>query len=410
MSEWYAATPTTWKRGRVKSIARRVTDGAHISPDTEGGVYDFVSTRDVKSGQIDFASALKTTPDSYAYMVKTGCKPVPGDVLFSKDGTVGETVVIREDREFAVASSLVIVSPRPDVMDSTFLAYVFTAKTSRDQAVSMMRGAGLPRLSVGNLARMEVPVPPLAEQRAIADYLDRETAQIDTLIAKQEQLIATLRERRDGLIERALVCGLNRAVGLRAAAIPWLAGASVPSHWDATRVKHLALAMRAGEGITADNIEETGPYRVFGGNGLRGYATAYTHNGTFVLIGRQGALCGNVHLVHGEFWASEHAIVVTPREGVDVGWLAHMLRLMNLGRYSMTTAQPGIGVGQIAPLMVPLPPLDEQREIATHIDKQTAKIDVLIDKTEQFIELSKERRSALITAAVTGQIDVRASA
>lgn len=258
-------------------------------------------------------------------------------------------------------------------------------------------------------ARVPLVVPPPDEQRAIADYLDHETAQIDTLIAKQEQLIATLRERRDGLIERALVCGLDPVVDQRAAAIPWLAGARVPSHWDATRVKHLVLAMRAGEGITADNIEEIGPYRVFGGNGLRGYATAYTHSGTFVLIGRQGALCGNVHLVHGEFWASEHAIVVTPREGVDVRWLAQMLRLMNLGQYSMTTAQPGIGVGQLAPLLVPLPPLDEQREIATYIDKQTAKIEALIAKAERFIELSKERRTALITAAVTGQIDVRAA-
>jgi restriction endonuclease S subunit len=99
-----------------------------------------------------------------------------------------------------------------------------------------------------------------------------------------------------------------------------------------------------------------------------------------------------------------------PGASVDPIWLAYMLRLLTLGQYSMTAAQPGIGIGQIRPLALPLPGLEEQRMIATYLDEQTAKIEMLIAETERFIELARERRSALITAAVTGEIDVRAVA
>lgn len=335
----------------------------------------------------------------------------PGDLVVNRMKAWQGSLGISPYRGI-VSPDYEILRPITTDVDPRYLHQLLRSRPLIDQYG--MRSTGIRpsqwRLYWDQMKTIEVALPPLEEQRAIADYLDHETAKIDTLIAKQERLIATLRERRGGLIERALVGGLDPAVRLRTTVIPWLAGASVPAHWESTRVKYLALEMRAGEGITAEDIEDVGAYRVFGGNGLRGYATAYTHSGTFVLIGRQGALCGNVHLVHGEFWASEHAIVVTPSKRTDAGWLAHMLRLMNLGQYSMTTAQPGIGVGQIGPLMVPLPPLDEQREIATYIDEQASKIDTLIAKTERFIELSKERRAALITAAVTGQIDVRAAA
>lgn len=203
-SAWYPSLPTRWQLGRVKSVAKRVTDGAHISPETEGGVFDFVSTRNLESGVINFGSALKTTPESFALMVRTGCQPKDGDVLFSKDGTVGETAVVRGNHAFVVASSLVIVTPDSERIDSNFLSWVFASKTAKEQSINFMRGAGLPRLSVGNLARLEVPLPPLDEQHQIAAYLDEQTAKIDQLIAETEKFIELSRERRSALITAAV--------------------------------------------------------------------------------------------------------------------------------------------------------------------------------------------------------------
>ena len=178
----------------------------------------------------------------------------------------------------------------------------------------------------------------------------------------------------------------------------WMRGLSVPSHWKRQRVKHLVRSMRAGDAITVDAIESAGTYPVYGANGLRGFTSHKTHRGTHVLIGRQGALCGNVHLVSGDFWASEHAIVATPASKIDARWLAALLHVMNLGQYSTSAAQPGIGVGQVAPLVVYVPPLDEQRAIADFLDRETGQIAALVAKQEEFVELLRERREALLDA------------
>ncbi len=203
-SDWYPHLPDDWTLGRVKSVSQRVTDGAHISPDTNGGVYEFVSTRDLHHGSIDFAGALRTSPETYEYMVRTGCQPRAGDVLYSKDGTVGETAVITENREFVVASSLVIISPNPSLMLPEFMAYLFSSSSAREQAASLMRGAGLPRLSVANLAGVHLPIPPLADQERVVIALDSTTQRIDALIRKAEQFIVLATERRRALITAAV--------------------------------------------------------------------------------------------------------------------------------------------------------------------------------------------------------------
>jgi type I restriction enzyme S subunit len=189
--------------------------------------------------------------------------------------------------------------------------------------------------------------------------------------------------------------------------IDWLSGLSLPSDWSESKVKYVAPGMQAGEAITAESIEPAGTYPVYGGNGLRGYTEAKTHDGTRILIGRQGALCGNVHLVSGEFWASEHAIVARAADTVDPRWLAYVLRVMNLGQYSQTAAQPGIGTAQINALPVPVPPTSEQRAIADFLDRETARIDTLIEEQRRLIETLNARQRAVldeVTADVGGEV------
>lgn len=256
------------------------------------------------------------------------------------------------------------------------------------------------------LKTMLLPRPPREDQDAIVDYLDRETQKIDELITEQRGLIETLRERSRAIIERAVTHGVS-GDATESSEIPWLYGGQVVVHWTTSRIKYMFSSLRAGAMIPADSINADGDYPVYGGNGKRGYTNDFTHDGVHILIGRQGALCGNVHLCQGRFWSSEHAIVGEPVRNVAPRWLEFLLRIMDLGQYSMASAQPGIGVGQIATLQIPFPPPSEQREIIEYLDGQTARIDELIAESEDLIALSQERRAALITAAVTGQIDVR---
>lgn len=182
--------------------------------------------------------------------------------------------------------------------------------------------------------------------------------------------------------------------------VPWL-GADIPSQWAPKRVKHVAT-MQSGEGITAETIDESGSYPVYGGNGIRGFTTEKTHSGEFVLVGRQGALCGNVHHVVGDFWASEHAVVSTLYAGDKPRWAAYMLEFMNLGQYSMAAAQPGLAVDKIQQLRLPVPPPDEQQAIADYLDAETTRIDTLIHEKDELIGLLREARSSRISELISG--------
>lgn len=182
--------------------------------------------------------------------------------------------------------------------------------------------------------------------------------------------------------------------------VAWL-NADIPSQWISKRIKHVA-AMQSGEGITAETIDQSGTYPVYGGNGIRGFTAEKTHSGEFVLVGRQGALCGNVHHVVGDFWASEHAVVSALYAGDNPRWAAYILEFMNLGQYSMAAAQPGLAVDKIQQLQLPVPPPDEQQAIADYLDTETARIDTLVQEKEELIGLLREARSNRISELISG--------
>jgi type I restriction enzyme, S subunit len=184
----------------------------------------------------------------------------------------------------------------------------------------------------------------------------------------------------------------------KASGVEWLD--EVPEHWEVKRLSYLAM-LKSGENITSEMIAEGGDYPVYGGNGLRGNYHKFTHHGHYALIGRQGALCGNINYASGQFWASEHALVVLPLKEFATTWMGELLRAMNLGQYSITAAQPGIAAELIRGLRIPVPPLPEQHAIAKFLDRETGRIDRLVAKKWELIERLKEKRTALISRTVT---------
>ena len=131
--------------------------------------------------------------------------------------------------------------------------------------------------------------------------------------------------------------------------------------------------MRAGHHISANNIMQASSgdhiYPCFGGNGIRGFVTKNSHDGAHLLIGRQGALCGNVQRTKGKFYATEHAVVVTAKDNINIDWAFHMLTLMNLNQYASQSAQPGLAVRKLEVLRIPIPLLTDQVRIASLLDK-----------------------------------------
>ena len=154
-------------------------------------------------------------------------------------------------------------------------------------------------------------------------------------------------------------------------------------------INEICSEFKSGKNIKADSISENGEYPVFGGNGLRGYTASYNHEGLYVLIGRQGALCGNVRSVNGKTYITEHAIAAAGNERSNTSFLHYLFIKMNLGQYSDQSAQPGLAVNKLLKLEVSLPPISEQKKIAkllSLLDEHITTQNKIINKLQSLIK------------------------
>ena len=182
---------------------------------------------------------------------------------------------------------------------------------------------------------------------------------------------------------------------------------TVPLGWQRLSLNRI-IRMRSGNFISRIDIEPEGAYPVYGGNGFRGFTDQFNAVGPVVLVGRQGAHCGNVHVADGQIWVSEHALRCLPEKELDAKWLAYALRDMNLNQYSESAAQPGLAVDNLKHLRTAVPPLGIQKRIARFLDEKTAGIDGLIEKKRELLDRLAEKRQALITRVVTKGLNAQA--
>lgn len=184
--------------------------------------------------------------------------------------------------------------------------------------------------------------------------------------------------------------------------VEWIG--AIPEGWNVKRMKDVLL-FQSGDTISAEQISEKSdetPYPVYGGNGIRGYFNAFNSDGHVPLIGRQGALCGNINIANGRFWATEHAVrVKSTLKTINLQWVGKMLDVMNLNQHATQSAQPGLSVEKIRPLLIPLPPLAEQQAIADFLDRETSLIDQRMALIGKKRGLLRELRKSVVHEAVT---------
>lgn len=326
-----------------------------------------------------------------------------GYILLGEDGanllTRSTALAFKATGKFWVNNHAHILKPK-NQSDIDYYAHILECD---DYTVSVT-GSAQPKLTQEALGIQITLEPPPSEQKTIATYLDRKTSVIDSLIEKKKRMIELLKEERAAIINCAVTKGINPDAEMIDSGIEWLG--EVPKHWVVKKMKFL-VSLRSGDSITADSIKDQGEYPVYGGNGLRGYTSSFTHEGEYVLIGRQGALCGNINYAKGQFWASEHAVVATNLHKTKTFWLGELLRTMNLNQYSVSAAQPGLAVERIQNLYIPCPSYNEQCEISNYLKDKLNQIEQSISKIEKENTLIEEYRTALINEAVTGKIDVR---
>ena len=171
--------------------------------------------------------------------------------------------------------------------------------------------------------------------------------------------------------------------------VPNLRFPEFKGEWEDFLINDVCSEFKSGKNIKADSVFECGEYPVYGGNGLRGYTSSYNHEGSYVLIGRQGALCGNVRSVYGKTYITEHAIAVAGNEKSNTNFLHYLFLKMNLGQYSDQSAQPGLAVNKLLKLKVALPIISEQTKIAKFLsllDERIATQNKIIDSLQTLIK------------------------
>ena len=305
------------------------------------------------------------------------------------------------DQAYGIGRGLCAI--RPGASLNRGFAY-YALRVARAGLDMVSTGSTYEAVSVGDVGGLPFPLPSTHEQTAIVRYLNHADSRIQRYISAKERRTALLTEQKQAIINQAVTRGLDSNVHLKPSGVEWLG--DVPEHWEVRRLKTIC-DMKSGDGIDSAFIAPAGEYPVYGGNGIRGCTSSYTHDGEFALIGRQGALCGNVHLVCGKFWDSEHAVVARLDTSHNLIWFGAILEAMNLNQYSISAAQPGLSVERVLNLSLPVPPLDEQAIIAQSLDNETTEIAAAVSRAHRQIELMQEYRTRLIADVVTGKLDVR---
>ena len=181
----------------------------------------------------------------------------------------------------------------------------------------------------------------------------------------------------------------------------------IPSNWCWTTIGEL-FYLQAGKFINASEItdckDDLHSYPCYGGNGLRGYVTTYNRNGLFPIIGRQGALCGNINVAEGKFYATEHAVVVETFASVDVKVFVYFLIQLNLNQYATATAQPGLAVKTINEVPIPLPPLNEQYRISHAIEKAFNKMSIIDESKYSLCMCIQQFKAGVLDIAISGKL------
>ncbi len=184
--------PEGWAVKRFEDVCLKITDGSHFSPKTVENGYDYITVKDIDgNGNIDFIHSKKISKEDYHSLVKNDCSPVKGDILFSKDGTVGKVALIDFEKQFVVLSSLAIIRPNPSIVIPEYLKYLLASPTILDGFIGLKAGAAIKRIVLKTIKNFHIPIAPLPEQYRIVAQLNRLFERIDRAIALVEQNITS---------------------------------------------------------------------------------------------------------------------------------------------------------------------------------------------------------------------------
>ena len=353
----------------LNDVCAVITDGSHFSPEDKGAGYPMLSVKDMQDDHFNLAECKYIDEGDYQKLVANGCKPLLNDVVVAKDGSYLKTAfVIKEEQEIAILSSIAILRPNLDIVVPDYLSYFLKSKSVyRTVSLNYISGTALKRIILKGIKKISVELPSLEEQKHRVSMLNN----VRNVIKLRERELESL----DNLIKARFVELFGDPI----------------TNTKCLDTKELndVLILKAGDFTAASDISdepsETNIYPCYGGNGIRGYVAEYNQEGEYSLVGRQGALSGNVQYARGKFKNTEHALLVTPIIEMNSIWLNQLLLNLDLKRYQTGAAQPGLSVKNLQEIQIIMVPLAEQNEFADfveHVDKSKVAVQKALDEAQ----------------------------
>ncbi|EGR0098034.1 restriction endonuclease subunit S [Vibrio vulnificus] len=427
--EWLDCIPEHWSNVSLKMMID-VRDGTHDTPayvEPSDESYPLVTSKDVTGGYIDLSDCKRISRMDYELIVKRS-GVAKGDILMPMIGTVGSPILLEQEVEIAIKNlALFRTSVGDNKLCRKYLFYFLNSSECSVQFSLESRGGVQNFVSLGTLRNLGLPLVPRNEQTQIANFLDHETAKIDTLIEKQQQLIKLLKEKRQAVISHAVTKGLNSQAPMKDSGVEWLG--EVPEHWVVSRFKYCTDRVIVGIAEAATHAySETGTVLIRSTNikedGLTTHnllylktkfadqnESKYIRGGDIVTV-RTGY--PGISAVVPDSLDRSHCftnLISTPKIKFVGGYLTEYLNSdMGKAYFDLNawgSAQKNISVPILQEFPIAHPDENEQQEILRFVEQQRSKFDNLLNASQKSIEFMQERRTALISAAVTGKIDVR---
>lgn len=389
-----------WQTKKLGEVCDRITKGG--TPTTYGYSFtdsgvNFLKIENISNGKVDLKSIKNFISEEAHQFQKKSILEV-NDLLFSIAGTIGEICLIK--KEYLPANTnqaLAILRGYDKLLNPQFLT--FQLNSSISQYVKLKaRGGAMNNISLEDLKNVELVIPPLETQNAIVSKIEELFSELDQGIADLKTAQAQLKVYRQSVLKHAFEGKLtNKNVK----------EGELPEGWEMKTLGNIC-DLKAGNFVKANEIEEVyneNLYKCFGGNGLRGYVKTYTHDGLHALVGRQGALCGNVHLAEGKFHATEHAVVVTTSKDIYMKCLYYKLKEMRLNQYSSGVAQPGLSVNKLLPIEIHFPMnIEEQHLIVQEIESRLSVADKMEESIQESLQKAEALRQSILKKAFSGQL------
>ncbi len=403
--EWLPEIPAHWNSTRLRFVVEtRLTkkEISTLNPETEVSFVPMEAIREYGGLSLDSTKPLSEVLDAYTYFRD-------GDVIVAKitpcfeNGKGALAKGLSSSVGFGT-TELHVLRPSSEV-EARFLLYLTFGNHFRLIGEASMYGAGGQKRISGDFVRnFRHPLPSFSEQQAIADFLDRETAKIDALVEKKERLIELLQEKRTALITRVVTRGLDPKVPMKDSGVEWLR--EIPAHWDVKRLRW-AIKFQRGHDLPSHERQE-GDIPVVSSSGVSSTHSRAVAGAPGIVTGRYGTI-GHFHLITEDYWPLNTTLYSIDLRNNSPRFLRYMLG--NLSSLFVANAQksavPGVDRNDIHPIETAIPAPPEQRAIADFLDRETRKVDALVARVGEAIGRLNELRTALISAAVTGKIDVR---